>query len=205
MAFCQIQNSVALQIQHSARRRPAMKALWKPLLVAALLLGFMPYPAAAYLEKGTIAPDFEATGLDGKDVHLSDFKGKVIILKLGTTWCPDCVGMTKDLLAAGEYLKENDVVVVDVFIQETAKTVSSYLKGKDFLMPFFPLLDKGKAHRAYQVYLIPRLVIIDQDFKIVHDGLRLAPKDLKEKTASLVRPETTDKIMQKPENTAPCP
>jgi hypothetical protein len=83
--------------------------------------------------------------------------------------------------------------------------VSSYLKGKDFLMPFFPLLDKGKAHRAYQVYLIPRLVIIDQDFKIVHDGLRLAPKDLKEKTASLVRPETTDKIMQKPENTAPCP
>jgi len=173
-----------------------MKALWKPLLVAAFLLGFLPHPAAAYMEKGSIAPDFEATGLDGKDVHLSDFKGKVIILQLGTTWCPDCVGMTKDLLAAGEYLKENDVVVVDVFIQETAKTVSSYLKGKDFVMPFFPLLDKGKAHRAYQVYLIPRLVIIDRDFKIAHDGLRLSAEDFRGKITPLVLPAKPNRVQE---------
>jgi peroxiredoxin len=181
-----------------------MKALMM-VLAAAFFLGLMPSPAAAYLEPGTVAPDFEATGLDGKEIHLSDFKGQVIVLKLGTTWCPDCAGQTNDLLADGQFLKDNDVVVVDVFIQETSKTVSKYLKGKEFAMRFVPLLDNGRAHQAYQVYLIPRLVIIDRNFRIAHDGLRLSTEELRKEITPLARPAPTDKITQQPENTAPCP
>jgi peroxiredoxin len=165
-----------------------MKKLKNLLLVSLLFAGFLPAPAAAYLERGSTAPDFEASGLDGNDVHLSDFKGKVIVLKLGTTWCPDCIRQTGDLLAAGEFLKQNDVVVVDVFIQENRRSVSNYLKGKQFAMRFVPLVDGGQAHSAYQVYLIPRVVIIDRDFKIAHDGLRLPAETLRKKIAPLVAP-----------------
>ncbi len=165
-----------------------MKRLRNLFLVSLLFVGFLPAPATAYLECGSTAPDFEAVGLDGTDVHLSDFKGKVIVLKLGTTWCPDCIGQTGDILAAGEFLKENDIVVVDVFIQENRRSVSNYLHGKQFAMRFVPLLDDGQAHRAYQVYLIPRLVIIDRDFKIAHDGLRLSAEILREKITPLVAP-----------------
>jgi thiol-disulfide isomerase/thioredoxin len=167
-----------------------MKTLRNLLLVSLLFAGFLPAPAAAYLERGSKAPDFEAAGLDGDDVRLSDFKGKVIVLKLGTTWCPDCIAQTGDILTAGEFLKENDVVVVDVFIQENRRSVSNYLKGKKFAMRFVPLLDDGQAHRAYQVYLIPRLVIIDQNFRIVYDGLRLNADKLRNLVAPLaVSPE----------------
>ncbi len=182
-----------------------MKALRNLFLVSLLFVGFLPAPAAAYLECGSAAPDFEATGLDGTDVHLSDFKGQVIILKLGTTWCPDCIGQTGDILAAGEFLKKNNVVVVDVFIQENRRSVSSYLQGKQFAMRFIPLLDSGQAHRAYQVYLIPRLVIIDRDFRIAHDGLRLSAGALQEKIAPLVAPAATGENTQQQENTPAAP
>jgi thiol-disulfide isomerase/thioredoxin len=162
-----------------------MKVLRNLFLVALLFACFLPAPAAAYLECGSTAPDFQAAGLDGNDVHLSDFKGKVIVVKLGTTWCPDCIRQTGDLLAAGEFLKENDVVVVDVFIQENQRSVSNYLKNKQFAMRFVPLLDDGQAHQAYQVYLIPRLVIIDRDFRIAHDGLRLGADKLRNLIAPL--------------------
>ncbi|MEZ4601686.1 MAG: TlpA disulfide reductase family protein [Syntrophotaleaceae bacterium] len=158
---------------------------WKTVLMTAVLFLLCLGPAAAYLETGSKAPDFKAKTLTGEKVRLSDYKGKIIILKLGTTWCPDCSGMAADLLAQGKFLKENDVVVVDVFIQETEQTVAKYLKGKDFVTTYVPVLDNGQAHQAYQVYLIPRVVLIDQNFKIVHDGLRMQIESLREKISAL--------------------
>ena len=158
------------------------------LLFTALLLLCFAGTSLAYLQVGSEAPDFELVDLEGNKVRLSDFKGQVIILKLGTTWCPDCVGQTADLMKMGPFLKEHDAVLVDVFIQESRSSVRKYFKGKEFAMPVVALLDDGQAHRAYQVYLIPRLVIIDQQFRIVHDGLRLSAEAMQDKIAELEPP-----------------
>lgn len=161
-----------------------MKKIGLLVLSALLLLGFAGQ-SLAYLQVGSEAPDFKLSDIEGNKVRLSDFKGQIIILQLGTTWCPDCVAQSADLLKIGPLLKEQGVVLVDVFIQENRKSVSKFLKGKDFVMQMVPLLDDGQAHRAYQVYLIPRLVIIDQQFRIVHDGLRLKAEEVQEKIAAL--------------------
>ncbi|OEU76997.1 MAG: hypothetical protein BA869_12055 [Desulfuromonadales bacterium C00003107] len=173
------------------------------LLLCALLLLCFAGQASAYLQVGSEAPDFKISDLEGNKVSLSDFKGQIIILQLGTTWCPDCVGQSADLLKIGPILKDQGVVLVDVFIQENQKSVSKFLKGKDFVMPMVPLLDDGQAHRAYQVYLIPRLVIIDQQFRIVHDGLRLKAETVQEKVAAL-QPPVTEEASASTESSTPC-
>lgn len=43
------------------------------------------------LLKGTEAPDFTFTNLQGQKVTLSDFKGKVIYLDFWATWCKPCM------------------------------------------------------------------------------------------------------------------
>jgi hypothetical protein len=45
-------------------------------------------------------------------------------------------------------------------------------------MDHVALLDDGDARRAYAVYMIPRLLIIDRDFKVRRDGSLMTARDL---------------------------
>jgi len=61
-----------------------MKTL--PILAALLLAAIL--PAAAQVQPGAPAPDFTLKDADGKDVALSSFKGKVVVLEWSNYQCP---------------------------------------------------------------------------------------------------------------------
>src|SRR5580693_8685833 len=42
------------------------------------------------VEIGQPAPDFTATDINGKTVHLSDYKGKIVVLESYNSDCPFC-------------------------------------------------------------------------------------------------------------------
>ena len=79
---------------------------------------FFSGPALA-LEVGTETPDFQLKTLDGQDIRLSDYRGRIIILKLATTWCPTCKQATEEICDLTNFLSKNDVVVIEVFLQDS--------------------------------------------------------------------------------------
>ena len=151
----------------------------KKLLIPSLLLflWLLSVPALA-VEPGTTAPDFSLKTVDGKTVHLSDFKGQPILLKLATTWCPTCKQQTQEIRAAGDFLKAHHVVVVEVFLQDSEQMVRDYIKDERYPMEHVALIDDGSALEAYNVYLIPRTVLIGPDFVVRRDGSLMEAKAL---------------------------
>lgn len=154
-----------------------MKRSYIPHLCLALLLLMAAAPAMA-VELNAPAPDFTLSTLNGKKVSLSDFKGRIIVLKLATTWCPTCRQQTQEILSVGKQLKTAGAVVVEVFVQDSPAMVRQAEQGKHFPMTHVALLDDGSVLRAYNVYLIPRLLIIDQHFRIRRDGSLMPGREL---------------------------
>ena len=83
------------------------------------------------------APDFTLSGSDGRELQLSDYRGKVVILAFGFTSCPDVCPTTLAVLAqARKRLGRdgNEVKVMYVTVdpeRDDAKRMRKYLAAFD--------------------------------------------------------------------------
>jgi thiol-disulfide isomerase/thioredoxin len=135
---------------------------YKRLFIVLLFLIFCLAPLmATAIETGSPAPGFTLKDMQGRDVSLDDFKGHLVLLKLATTWCPTCKQLSAEIEKIGAFLKERDVVVLEVFLQDSEAMVEKYLGGTEPPMTFHALLDDGQVYKDYSVYVIPRLLVVD--------------------------------------------
>lgn len=127
------------------------------------------------------AIDFSLKDLNGKQVALSDFKGKTIYVNLWATWCGYCTLELPYIEQLYQDAKDSDLVVLTVDLQETAADVSKFMTEKNYSFPV--LLDtKGEVANMYGVQGIPLSLLIDKDFNIisVHEGYMESYDMLKE-------------------------
>lgn len=129
----------------------------------------IPVSALAF-DKGEAAPGFTLKDVRGQEVSLKDFKGRTVLLKLGTTWCPTCKQLSADIDKLGDFLNFHEVVVLEVFVQDSPAMVEKFVGDTQHPMTFHALLDDGQAYRGYNVYLIPRLLVIDADQVVQFDS-----------------------------------
>ncbi|MGA2641642.1 MAG: redoxin domain-containing protein, partial [Spirochaetia bacterium] len=54
-------------------------------------------PSKSVLPVGAAAPDFTLSTATGEKVHLSDYRGKTVLLEFFATWCPHCQAEAKHL------------------------------------------------------------------------------------------------------------
>lgn len=59
-----------------------------------------------------VAPDFTAKDITGKDVKLSDFRGKVVLLNFWASWCGVCKTEKPALNAMASEMASDDFVVI---------------------------------------------------------------------------------------------
>lgn len=64
--------------------------------------------------KGVAAPDFTVRTLDGKELRLSDLRGRRVILDFWATWCPPCVKEIPHFIQLRKELPESDLAIVGI-------------------------------------------------------------------------------------------
>lgn len=128
--------------------------------------------------KGEKAPDIQLETLEGLPFQLYALEAELILLKLGASWCPECQQQSWQINQAHELILAHDIHYVEVFLQDTVVAVRDLLaKTKHALSPTI-LLDDGQVGRSYNVFAIPRLLILNSDFTVLYDGAFLDAEEL---------------------------
>ena len=92
-----------------------------PYIAFLLFLPFLgcqtPRPEAGERSTASIeasAPELKLTLLDGETVHLSDYRGKVILLNFWATWCAPCRVEIPEFVDLHKSYRGKDVVMIGV-------------------------------------------------------------------------------------------
>lgn len=113
--------------------------------------------------------DFTLTDLQGKNWHLKELQGKVILVNFWATWCPPCRKEMPDLQALYDKYKDQGFVVLAISDEETAK-VSPFIAERKISYPI--LLDPGrKVNDAFVVEGIPKSFVYDRRGKVVAQSI----------------------------------
>ncbi|MCF6267893.1 MAG: TlpA family protein disulfide reductase [Desulfuromusa sp.] len=159
-------------------------------ITAALLVTLLSIPSAVFaLKKGEPFPALSGTTLAGESFNFNSIKGQPILLKVGTTWCPTCSQQSKEINDLHGFLVENKIKFVEVFIQESPKTVIKMFSKNGHHSPDVIIMDKGKIASKLNIYLIPRIILIDRDFNIYRDGDPLPSAALKQELQKMLTGE----------------
>jgi cytochrome c biogenesis protein CcmG, thiol:disulfide interchange protein DsbE len=140
---------------------------WTAVAMAAGILVLFAMPSYRQGEAsiaGKQALDFPLT-LAGKSEHLSDLKGKVVVLNFWATWCPPCVEETPTLNRLEKYIDSRGGMVLGVSVDEDGAAYEKFLKDQSVVFPTYRDATK-KSAADYGTSIYPETYIIDRHGKI---------------------------------------
>jgi peroxiredoxin len=116
------------------------------------------------------APDFTLLNIDGQQVSLQQYRGKVVFLNFWATWCIPC----REEMAALERLHQTyqaqDLTIISIDLKEGADQVKAFFQKHSLSFP--SLLDPdGVVFRDYLVAGMPTTYLIDRDGTLLARGV----------------------------------
>jgi len=119
------------------------------------------------ITKSSPAPDFTLESLDGKNMRLSDLRGKAVLLNFWATWCGPCKIETPWLVELQNQYGSQGLQVVGVAMDDSGKEDIAKF-AKDMGVNYPVLLGKEAVGDAYGgVPALPESFFIGRDGKIV--------------------------------------
>ena len=113
--------------------------------------------------------DFTLKDLNGKNVTLSQLRGKIVLVNFWATWCPPCRKEMPDLDAIYMHFQAQGLVIVSLSDEDPFK-VGRFINAMGYHPPV--LLDSGgKVAKLFHVDGIPKSFVFDRDGKLVAQSI----------------------------------
>lgn len=118
---------------------------------------------------GTVATDFTMPTIDGKQLTLSDHKGKLILLNFWASWCPPCRFEIPDFIKLQNKYKDKDFTFIGIAM-ENLDDAKKYSEDVGINYPI--VYENGTGRALSSAYgnsagALPYSILIDRDQKII--------------------------------------
>lgn len=160
--------------------------------------------APGILGYGTPAPNFTLQTLDGKNLSLSDLRGKAVLVNFWATWCGPCKIETPWLVEMQNQYGSAGLQVVGVAMDDSGKDdIEKFAKEMGVNYPV--LMGKEAVGDAYGgVAALPESFFVGRDGKIVdriiglkgRDDIEDAVKKALSTQVGAVQTDTTPSVLQ---------
>lgn len=113
-------------------------------------------------------PPFSIQDIQGQEITLAKFGGKVVILNFWASWCDPCIAEFPSLMRLVDHFK-GDVVLLAVSADYERKDIDTFLKAFKVQNPnVYVAWDKDFAlAKQFGTYKLPESFIIGRDGKFV--------------------------------------
>jgi thiol-disulfide isomerase/thioredoxin len=118
------------------------------------------------------APDLKAKDLNGKDLSLDAYKGKVVLLNFWATWCGPCRAEIPSLIRIQESYKDRLQIIGMEVDDDNEEQLRTFVKDQGINYPV--AMTSLPVRLAYGgISALPTMFIINQDGRVVqkHVGL----------------------------------
>jgi len=116
----------------------------------------------ASAEEKSKAPDFFLKDINGRDLTLSSYKGKVVILSFWATWCPSCKDEMPKFNKLHNEMKSRGIEILAISSDYSLGYLKDYLDKNsfDFRIAYD---EKRTVTRQYKVPYLPVTFLIDRN------------------------------------------
>ena len=110
------------------------------------------------------APDFTVYDADGNEVHLSDFRGKPVVLNFWASWCGPCKSEMPDFESVYQTFGQDiHFVMVNLTTgRETVEIAQAFLDQSGYTFPVY-FDTQASAAMTYGVSAVPMTFFIDAE------------------------------------------
>jgi len=118
------------------------------------------------LRKRDLAPDFNLHDITGKNIKLSNYKGKYILLTFWASWCGPCIKEIPALLKIKEKYPSDKLEIISINLDDDSTSFSKAVQK--YKMEWVHIFGDKKLRDVYEVMGIPEVFLINKSGEIIY-------------------------------------
>jgi tetratricopeptide (TPR) repeat protein len=124
------------------------------------------------IQIGMKAPDFNTMDLKGNRVHLSEYKGNIVVIDFWATWSDHCIQEFPKVKKMYRTFRDRGVQFIGVSLDDEIEDLKGFVGGMKAGWPqiFEGMRWKGRISKMYNVEKIPIMFVLDQESRVRYIG-----------------------------------